>query len=164
MGWSRGAGTRYTRRMAKTKTQFLCSQCGESQPTWAGKCPACGAWDSLEPFTETPIEDAPAHEHDRLASSWRAGIEAGPRPLSDIDPEEVARIPTGVAEFDRVLGGGFVQGSVVLLGGDPGIGKSTLLLQAAIALASQSTPILYVTSEEVGGPDPPARPAADSGR
>lgn len=117
-----------------------------------GKCPDCGAWDALEPYTE-PADKGGA-SHGELAEAWIAG--AGGRgeaivtavPLPQIETTDVQRVPTGLAELDRVLGGGFVPGSVVLLGGDPGIGKSTLLLQAAASLARQGRRVLYVSSEE----------------
>ncbi len=124
--------------MATAKTVFFCSECGGEHPKWSGQCQHCGAWNTL---TEAP-------------STTRAGARSGPggerpRParLSQIDTEDLPRLATGSAELDRVLGGGLVAGSVVLIGGDPGIGKSTLLLQALHHL-SKSRPALYVTGEE----------------
>lgn len=131
--------------MPKPRTQFLCNQCGGTQPKWLGKCPDCGAWNSLEEY-KPPAEDARA---ERVAPDMAA---AEALPIGEIDETQTPRIPTGIGEFDRVLGGGIVPGSVVLVGGEPGIGKSTLLLQVAHAMAttSQASPrkILYVTSEE----------------
>lgn len=129
--------------MAKQRTQFLCGQCGAVHPKWMGKCPDCGAWDSLEQFLEAKA--APG--------SVNLGAETAPavvsaEPLGRVQAAVVPRLPTGVPEFDRVLGGGFVPGSAVLLGGDPGIGKSTLLLQALAELADRGTTVLYASSEE----------------
>src|SRR5690606_29101768 len=123
---------------AKLKTNFVCSQCGGTTPKWEGKCPHCGEWNTL---TETVVAAAQTH---RFASL--AGV-SPIRNLAEIEARELPRQPTGIAEFDRVLGGGLVTGAVVLIGGDPGIGKSTLLLQALVSL-SQVTPVLYVTGEE----------------
>ena len=124
--------------MAKEKSVFLCQECGGSSPKWLGKCPHCGAWNSL---VESISEGSVKHRFQSLA---------GPQPvttLSDIEAAEIDRRPTGLPELDRVLGGGMVEGGVVLIGGDPGIGKSTLLLQALDAL-SRKVPVLYVTGEE----------------
>ena len=130
------------RRMAKDKTNYTCSECGGTSPKWLGKCPACGAWNTLE---ETVAESAAATRH-RFQSLARSLPVAT---LSEIDAADVARTPTGIEELDRVLGGGIVAGGVVLIGGDPGIGKSTLLLQALDAL-SRNVRTLYVTGEESG--------------
>jgi DNA repair protein RadA/Sms len=123
-----------------------------------GKCPDCGTWDALEKFVEPKIKTSDAHAG--LAEAWvtqapessgrttAVAIAAVATPLPEIETADVARLPTGVGEFDRVLGGGVVPGSVVLLGGDPGIGKSTLMLQAAAKLARNDHRVLYVTSEE----------------
>ena len=124
----------------KTRASYVCNACGARQPKWAGQCPDCGAWNSL-------VETA------EIARSARRGGYAGatgpPRVerLADVRPEDRDRIPCGIGELDRVLGGGLVGGSVVLLGGDPGIGKSTLLLQVSASLA-RSLPVLYVSGEE----------------
>src|SRR5262245_27209847 len=109
-----------------------------------GKCPDCGAWDALEKFVEAP----PLEDGGVVGSGARNGAPAPAHALAGVKPTGVPRAPTGVRELDRVLGGGFVAGSVVLIGGDPGIGKSTLLLQSAAALASAGGKILYATSEE----------------
>ena len=116
--------------MAKSKLQFLCNSCGSVHPKWMGKCPDCGTWDSLEEY-KTPTTDARA---ERVATGDVArGGDA--MPIGEIDEADAPRLPTGIGEFDRILGGGVVPGSAVLIGGDPGIGKSTLLLQVASSLA-----------------------------
>ncbi|MEY3201626.1 MAG: hypothetical protein RIR70_1176 [Pseudomonadota bacterium] len=125
--------------MARPKLQFSCTECGATAPKWQGQCPGCGAWNTLvESIAETVSTG-------RFASI--AGSAGKLCVLSDIRPAESPRIPTGIEEFDRVLGGGLVAGGVVLIGGDPGIGKSTLLLQALSALAA-SHRSLYVSGEE----------------
>jgi DNA repair protein RadA/Sms len=129
--------------MPKDKTIYTCTECGGSTPKWQGKCPNCGAWNSL---IEGVAEPAAATRH-RFASLAPASEVAV---LSDIEASEVARTPTGIAELDRVLGGGIVDGGVVLIGGDPGIGKSTLLLQALDGLQRAGVRTLYVTGEESG--------------
>ncbi|MFM7134072.1 MAG: DNA repair protein RadA [Planctomycetota bacterium] len=141
--------------MAKTRTEFLCRECGANHPKWQGKCPDCGAWDSLEKFTVEaeatgegagPIWGAPA---DRTDSGELARTGIGRAiPLGEVPEAAVARVPTGIGEFDRVLGGGIVPGSVMLVGGDPGIGKSTLLMQVAASLAAAGGASLYASSEE----------------
>ena len=124
--------------MAKIKSTYVCSDCGGTSLKWEGKCPHCGAWNTLIETLETP------------ATSHRFAALAGASPvqtLADIEARELPRQPSGIAEFDRVLGGGLVPGAVILIGGDPGIGKSTLLLQALASLSLQ-VPVLYVTGEE----------------
>ena len=131
--------------MAKDKTIYTCSECGGTSPKWLGKCPHCNAWNTLE---ETRAGTGPAKN--RMQALTR-GLNA-PQPvatLSHIEAADIARTPTGIEELDRVLGGGIVTGGVILIGGDPGIGKSTLLLQALDALSRQM-PVLYVTGEESG--------------
>jgi DNA repair protein RadA/Sms len=120
----------------KSKTQFLCNSCGSVHPKWMGKCPDCGTWDSLEEY-KTPTPDARRPMHATGAGSATGDLLSGaePLPLTDIDPEDAPRTPTGTGEFDRILGGGIVAGSAVLVGGEPGIGKSTLLLQVASDLS-----------------------------
>jgi DNA repair protein RadA/Sms len=154
----------------RSKVQFLCNHCGSVHPKWMGKCPDCGTWDSLEEY-KTPTFDERA---ERTAAPDAAGSATGDItrggeaiPIGEIDEADTPRLPTGIGEFDRILGGGIVPGSAVLIGGDPGIGKSTLLLQVAHALscgtgyrpvssseqkhglvAPGTTRVLYVTSEE----------------
>ncbi len=121
--------------MAKARTQFLCNSCGSVHPKWMGKCPDCGTWDSLEEY-KTPTPDARAAARSPMTSQTgdlAHGTEA--LSLSEIDEADTPRRPTGINEFDRILGGGIVPGSAVLVGGEPGIGKSTLLLQVAHELA-----------------------------
>jgi DNA repair protein RadA/Sms len=132
--------------MAKLRTSWVCDGCGGVQVRWAGKCPDCGAWDSLKEFRH---DAAAAPAVDGGSASWQGLASASPAvPLGQVEPLEAPRFPTGVAELDRVLGGGCVPGSAVLLGGDPGIGKSTLLLQALGHVAALGTPVLYASSEE----------------
>ncbi|MEO8859608.1 MAG: DNA repair protein RadA, partial [Burkholderiaceae bacterium] len=129
--------------MAKDKTVYLCSECGGSSPKWLGKCPACHAWNTLV----ESVADSAAPPRNRFAGL--AGT-AEIATLGDIEASAMARTPTGLEELDRVLGGGMVEGGVVLIGGDPGIGKSTLLLQALDALQRVGQSTLYVTGEESG--------------
>jgi DNA repair protein RadA/Sms len=128
------------------KTQYLCQQCGTASPKWAGQCPSCGAWNTLVETAAQPRSAA------RVPSAARAmaGI-ASLTPIAVVESAEASRIATGLGEVDRVLGGGFVPGSIALFGGDPGIGKSTLLLQVAGLLAERGLPVLYVTGEESPG-------------
>ncbi len=124
--------------MAKDKSIYICSDCGGTSPKWLGRCPACDAWNTLvESIAEAPQKN----RYQSLAKPQAVAT------LADIEASDVDRQPTGVDELDRVLGGGLVAGGVVLIGGDPGIGKSTLLLQALDALSRQ-VPTLYVTGEE----------------
>ena len=129
--------------MAKEKTLFTCNDCGGTSPRWLGKCPHCGAWNTL---IESVAESATPSKNRFAALAPASEVTT----LADIEATDVARTPTGIGELDRVLGGGVVEGGVVLIGGDPGIGKSTLLLQALDALQKQQLPTLYVTGEESG--------------
>src|SRR4029453_2778728 len=129
----------------KTRTVFACQECGAQSPKWLGRCPECGAWNSLVEGRQSP-ERARAGGVGAPRYSLAAG--AGPQLYADIDTVVAERITTGVAEFDRVLGGGVVPGSLVLLGGEPGIGKSTLLLQAAAHFGKTIGPVLYSSGEE----------------
>ena len=127
--------------MAKIKTIYSCTECGATSPKWQGQCPGCNEWNTL---VETVAEKAPTNSRfESLAPTARL------QNLSEIEAREVDRIATGVGEFDRALGGGLVNGAVVLIGGDPGIGKSTLLLQA-LAHLSLANKVLYVSGEESG--------------
>lgn len=128
--------------MAQPKTTYTCTECGGTSAKWLGKCPNCDAWNTLQ---EGPAESSgPRARFQALARSQAVAT------LSTIDAVEHARTPTGLDELDRVLGGGLVAGGVVLIGGDPGIGKSTLLLQAIDALSCTLPSVLYVTGEESG--------------
>jgi DNA repair protein RadA/Sms len=129
--------------MAKEKTVYVCSDCGGVSPKWLGKCQACQAWNTL--IESVPESTTPAKN--RFASLVRA---AQVMTLGEIDAVDMAHTPTGLEELDRVLGGGMVEGGVVLIGGDPGIGKSTLLLQALDSLQRSGQNTLYVTGEESG--------------
>ncbi len=130
--------------MASSRTIFTCRECGGNSPKWLGQCPHCKAWNTLD---ESVAEaSGPATRNTRFQALAKSQAVAT---LSEIDAADVARTPTGQEELDRVLGGGIVEGAVVLIGGDPGIGKSTLLLQAVDALSAQMK-VLYVTGEESG--------------
>ncbi len=132
--------------MAKDKTIYTCQECGGTSPKWLGKCPSCNAWNTLEETRAEPVSPG----KNRMQALARGLNAAQPvTTLADIEAADVARTPTGIDELDRVLGGGIVAGGVVLIGGDPGIGKSTLLLQALDALSRQMK-VLYVTGEESG--------------
>lgn len=124
------------------KSVYVCTECGASHPKWAGKCPACNAWNSLVEQVERPVSAAARFD------SWAGVSQAAPRLLSESKSDDAPRIPTGFSEVDRVLGGGAVPGGVVLLAGDPGIGKSTLLLQLCEKFAQVGLGVLYATGEE----------------
>ena len=130
--------------MAKDKTHYSCTECGGTSAKWLGKCPHCGAWNTLIESAPEAASGATKNRFAALAPSSEVMA------LSDIEASDVQRTPTGIGELDRVLGGGIVEGGVVLIGGDPGIGKSTLLLQALDALQRQPLNTLYVTGEESG--------------
>ncbi len=124
--------------MAKIKTVFVCSECGYTSSKWMGKCPECNEWNSMVEETETP-----------KSSAVSSGIFSAPAPIGEIVTEQEGRIKTNMAELDGVLGGGLLPGSLVLVGGEPGIGKSTLLLQICNALTKKGK-VLYVSGEESG--------------
>jgi DNA repair protein RadA/Sms len=128
--------------MAKLRSVFFCSACGHESLRWLGRCPACDAWNT---FAEAPAASAKP----RAGAPARAvGPSAAPIRLGDVSSGRVARVPSGLTEFDVLLGGGIVPGSLVLLGGPPGAGKSTLLLQIAARLAERTSPVVYVCGEE----------------
>ena len=127
--------------MAKAKTHFVCQSCGYQAPKWLGKCPGCQEWNT---FVEERVIEEKVPERDLLGFE----AEAVPMPITDIVSDERGRLQIGIGEFDRVLGGGIVFGSVILVGGDPGIGKSTLLLQMMDRLASKDKKVLYISGEE----------------
>ncbi|MCM3879488.1 MAG: DNA repair protein RadA [Vicinamibacterales bacterium] len=130
--------------MKPPRTIFVCQECGGQQQKWMGRCPDCGAWNSL-------VEEQPAQQSAPAAANHRYGLVSGSasaKLYSDIKTSDAPRISSGIAEFDRVLGGGIVPGALVLLGGEPGIGKSTLLLQVAAHVARHVGPVLYSSGEE----------------
>ena len=130
--------------MSKSKTVFVCQECGAQSPKWLGRCADCGAWNSF-------VEERPVDSGGAASTAHRYALAGGAgsaRIYADIEIESHARLSTGIGEFDRVLGGGIVPGSLVLLGGEPGIGKSTLLLQAAANMARTVGPVLYSSGEE----------------
>jgi DNA repair protein RadA/Sms len=126
--------------VAKAKSIYSCTECGATSPKWQGQCPGCSEWNTL---VESVAEKSTGHRFESLAPTVKL------QTLSEIKARDVERIATGIGEFDRALGGGLVAGGVVLIGGDPGIGKSTLLLQALSHLSSEHK-VLYVSGEESG--------------
>ena len=126
--------------MAKAKSVFFCTECGNETPKWAGRCPSCGAWNTL-------VEQAVGDGAKAKAGGRSRALRAKAHPIAELDTAQEIRFPTGMGELDRVLGGGAVQGSLVLVGGAPGIGKSTLMLQICGKL-SETAKILYVSGEE----------------
>ena len=128
----------------KTKTLFYCTECGNETPKWQGKCPACGAWNTI---VERPAEKA-ARKSPAASRGSALGVAVNrPRTMAEVETTDELRFPTGMGELDRVLGGGAVRGSLVLVGGAPGIGKSTLMLQICDQLCRSAT-VLYVSGEE----------------
>ena len=128
--------------MARSETHFSCQACGAITPRWVGRCTQCGAWNTI------------VEETTRKKAGSRSGapvVQSKPEPISAIDADHAARVPTGMSELDRVLGGGVVLGGVTLVGGDPGVGKSTLLLQALAALSTKGCRALYISGEESAG-------------
>src|SRR5687767_8317594 len=127
--------------MAKTRTVFVCQECGKNSPRELGKCPACGSWNTF-------VEEIVAPAGSPAGPMRTASMRSEPRRLSEISGEDWQRIPLPIEEFSRVLGGGVVPGSIVLIGGEPGIGKSTLLASVTAAMAEYAGPALYVSGEE----------------
>lgn len=122
------------------KNSFICRECGYVSPKWLGRCPGCGQWNTITEEA-APVRSGPG-----------GGRAPAPLRLSDVDLGAQARVSSGLAEFDRVLGGGLVPGSVVLVGGEPGIGKSTLLLQALLDVERRDIPAILVSGEESAAP------------
>ncbi len=129
-------------RTEKKKTQFICQKCGHQSSKWMGKCPNCNEWNTL---VEEEIVTGPGFKNTFAGIGGEGEV---PQPIGEVVLSETSRIKTGIGEFDRVLGGGVVSGSAILVGGDPGIGKSTLLLQALNEIASADHKVLYVSGEE----------------
>ena len=129
--------------MAKIKTSFFCQNCGAQSPKWLGKCPACGQWNT---YVEEIIQKEESGKGSWKPSGSGTKKTNTPKKIKEVNYEEQARWVTGDSELDRVLGGGIVPGSLVLIGGEPGIGKSTLMLQIALTLTGKT--ILYVSGEE----------------
>lgn len=127
----------------KTRTVYVCSECGNDSPKWLGQCPVCGAWNS---YVEMKVPEADPDDSRRRSSA--PGGRASASPLKDVKTGEHSRVSSGIGELDRVLGGGFVRGSLVLISGEPGIGKSTLIIQAAANIAEAGGRVLYATGEE----------------
>jgi DNA repair protein RadA/Sms len=125
----------------KKETVFVCQNCGHQTAKWLGKCPECGEWNSLVEEKSQPVRRSGARNGFKLR-------DVSAVPFIEIEPQDDVRIPSGVTEFDRVLGGGIVPGTLVLIGGDPGIGKSTLLLQVADKLSAAGSLVLYISGEE----------------
>ncbi|MCM3791011.1 DNA repair protein RadA [Domibacillus indicus] len=128
--------------MAKVKTKFVCGSCGYESPKWMGKCPGCGQWNQM--VEETEITGKPK----RTTFAHSDTVMAKPSRLVDVETSQEPRVETDLKELNRVLGGGVVPGSLVLIGGDPGIGKSTLLLQVSSQLSSKGSNVLYISGEE----------------
>ena len=137
-----------TEFMAKTRTKYICQQCGGEQSKWVGKCPDCGAWNTMEETIDVPQSPAQQRRQTLLGTSSIAQGTQIPLVLPAIKPLVQQRISVGYPEMDRVLGGGLVAGSLTLIGGEPGIGKSTLLLQVSGDIAMNVGPVLYVSGEE----------------
>ncbi|SDN12923.1 DNA repair protein RadA [Sediminibacillus halophilus] len=127
--------------MAKRKTKYVCQECGYETPKWMGKCPSCHNWNTF-------VEEMEASSSSRHTFQVQSGTKSKPEKITAIQSEEEPRVTTKMPEFNRVLGGGIVPGSLVLIGGDPGIGKSTLLLQVSSQLARKQMNVLYISGEE----------------
>jgi DNA repair protein RadA/Sms len=128
--------------LSKVKIHYVCQECGADSPKWLGRCPGCEAWNSM-------VEEIFSKAEEKKRYSTSSGIK--PRPITQVDNFPVPRLATGVGEFDRVLGGGIVPGALILIGGDPGIGKSTMLLQVACSVSQAYGAVLYVSGEESAG-------------
>ncbi|WP_102264837.1 DNA repair protein RadA [Mesobacillus jeotgali] len=130
--------------MAKRKTKFMCQECGYESPKWMGKCPGCGQWNKMV----EEVESTGSTRRGAFANTGNTGVTAKATPITSIETVSEPRITTDLNELNRVLGGGVVRGSLVLIGGDPGIGKSTLLLQVSYQLAKKAHSVLYISGEE----------------
>ena len=129
--------------MAKVKSKWICQECGYESAGYLGKCPECGSWGSLVEEVQFTAPKATQNSvHDEFINKEK------PELLKDIHIGEEVRVSTNISEFDRILGGGLVQGSLVLIAGDPGIGKSTILLQTSGQLCKNNKKVLYVSAEE----------------
>lgn len=126
----------------KAKTVFMCTECGNEYTAWQGQCSYCGAWNTIVEHKVAPIEEAAADNRRRI------GTEGGPIKLGEVGTHDYTRISTGISELDRVLGGGIVPGSLTLISGEPGIGKSTIIAQTAGRIAEKYGSVLYVSGEE----------------
>ncbi|MBQ8259986.1 MAG: AAA family ATPase, partial [Clostridia bacterium] len=133
--------------MKGLKTVYICSTCEYESPKWMGKCPKCGAWNS---FVEDVIDTSPQSKQTESKHSYSVGGDTHATPIDQLEADSCIRSLTGLGELDRVLGGGLVKGSVVLLTGEPGIGKSTLLLQISGILGGTRR-VLYISGEESSG-------------
>ena len=140
--------------MAKEKTAYVCTQCGYDSPKWAGRCPSCGEWNTMQEIRISTTASRSRTASSALPATGR-GEAATPVRLSEVEAREEQRYDLHDAEFNRVLGGGLVHGSVVLLAGEPGIGKSTLLLQISTSLCvddyGNERKVLYISGEESQG-------------
>ena len=135
----------------KSSISFVCQECGYDSPSWLGKCPECGTWNSLREFktqNSSRSNRDKSQNHSSKLKTFESTENVKPRTLGEIKSSEKERLSTGFSEMDGVLGGGIVAGSVILLAGDPGIGKSTLLLQVGLTLAQTNSNVLYVSGEE----------------
>src|ERR1019366_5683159 len=136
--------------MTRPKSVHRCQACGHGSPRWSGRCPSCGEWNTL---VEEWLSQNSSGEGRKLAGrDWRSssGPSATPMALPDISPDGAAAVATGIGELDRVLGGGLVAGSVTVLGGEPGVGKSTLVLQMLASAAGRGATSLLIAAEESG--------------
>ncbi|GER89139.1 hypothetical protein KDW_33010 [Dictyobacter vulcani] len=134
--------------MPKIRTKYICQQCGGEHSKWMGKCPDCGTWNTLEEVVDVPQSPAQQRRQSLLGVSPSTHNAHTPIVLPQIKPLVQERISVGYSEMDRVLGGGLVAGSLNLMGGEPGIGKSTLLLQVSGEIAKNVGPVLYISGEE----------------
>src|SRR4051794_28238931 len=135
------------KKTAKGRVKYVCSACGFESPAFLGRCPECDEWGTLVETAVLPATPARAIARSVGIAALPAGMQR-PEPLATISREGFQRLPLAIGEVNRVLGGGLVPGSLVLVGGDPGIGKSTLLLQVAALLGASAGPVLYVSAEE----------------